>query len=128
LQAEGRVIQDATTGDYGKEGYVVQELALLPNFQDERNVSHYAVLGLWFVDGEVAGLGIREDETPITANGSKFIPHSIKDGPVNYERQPIPDLDEIEALLSIEQYADAGDKSGDLLDYIERVVQQDVVV
>jgi glutathionylspermidine synthase len=125
LKADGKVIQDATTGFYGKEGYVVQELALLPDFKDERGDSHYAVLGLWFVDGEPAGMGIREDETPITANGSKYIPHSISDAPVNYERKPVPDLGEIEASLSLERYENSTsvDRSNGILDYIEHVVR-----
>jgi glutathionylspermidine synthase len=121
LQADGNVIQDATTGDYGKEGYVVQELALLPEFKDERGVSHYPVLGLWFVDGEVAGMGIREDKTPITTNGSMFIPHSISDGPVNYERQPVPDMNEIEASLAVERYAEVAEESRGVLQYIESI-------
>ncbi|KAK4041312.1 glutathionylspermidine synthase [Parachaetomium inaequale] len=97
LQADGRVIQDTTTGDYGKEGYVVQELALLPEFKAVGNVSYYPVLSLWVVDGKVSGMGVREDKTPITTNGSMFIPHSISDGPINYERQSVPNIDEIEA-------------------------------
>lgn len=62
------------------------------------------VLGLWFGDGEPAGIGIFEDEKMTTADGSKFIPHPISDGPVNYERQPVPDIDESEVLLMLEQY------------------------
>ncbi|KAK3303893.1 glutathionylspermidine synthase [Chaetomium strumarium] len=121
LQADGRVIQDATTGDYGKEGYIVQELALLPEFKDERGVSYYPVLGLWLVDGDVAGMGIREDKTPITTNGSMFIPHSISDGPVNYERQPVPSLEEIEASLAVEHYTDVDEGSRGVLNYIESI-------
>ena len=129
LQSEGKVIQDAATGYYGKEGYVVQELALLPEFKDEKEVSHYAVLGLWFVDGEIAGLGIREDETPITANASKFIPHSISDGPVNYEKKPVPELEQIETSLTLEKYEvvepfaekDA-EKSQGVLNYIDSII------
>ncbi|KAL2138777.1 hypothetical protein VTI28DRAFT_6231 [Corynascus sepedonium] len=39
LQADGCVIQDTTTGHYGKEGYVVQELALPPEFKAAGNGS-----------------------------------------------------------------------------------------
>ncbi|KAI1413988.1 Glutathionylspermidine synthase [Hypoxylon sp. FL1857] len=122
LQADGQVIQDAATGVYGKEGYIVQELALLPEFKNQDGKSYYSVLGLWFVDGEPAGMGIREDTTPITTNGSFFIPHSISDAPVNYERRPVPDIDEIEASLKIEQYANVKDPSDGVIDYIESVV------
>ncbi|KAI8965448.1 Glutathionylspermidine synthase [Daldinia sp. FL1419] len=121
LQEDGRVIQDATTGYYGKEGYIVQELALLPEFKDDRDTSFYPVLGLWFIDGEVGGMGIREDKTPITTNGSWFIPHSISDGPVGYDRMPMPDIHEIEAALTLESYEDLKQGNG-VMEYIESVV------
>jgi glutathionylspermidine synthase len=35
------------------------------------------VLGAWIVDGEPAGMGIREDG-PITGNTARFIPHIIQ--------------------------------------------------
>ncbi|KAK6949470.1 hypothetical protein Daesc_009550 [Daldinia eschscholtzii] len=121
LQADGKVIQDAATGYYGKEGYVIQELALLPEFKDDKGAPYYPVLGLWFVDGDVAGMGIREDKTPITTNGSWFIPHSISDGPVCYDRTPIPDADEIEAVLTLESYEDLKQANG-VMEYVESVV------
>lgn len=123
LHEDGRVLQDATTGQYGKEGYIVQELALPPKFEDEQGTPHYPVLGLWFVDGEAAGIGIREDRTAITTNGSTFVPHSISDGPVNYERTPVPTLKEIDAVVKWEQYADAEEEAnGEILEYIQRVI------
>ncbi|KAI4141249.1 MAG: hypothetical protein LQ340_007686 [Diploschistes diacapsis] len=125
LQADGQIIQDTKTGDYGEEGYIVQELALLPDFKDAQNISHYAVPGLWFVDGELAGVGLREDRTPITTNWSQFVPHSIEDGPVNYVRQPVPKIEEINAILSLEQYRrSTGEKSDDVLEYIQRVLSK----
>lgn len=123
LQDDDRVIQDSTTGDYGREGHILQELSLPPEFKDEQGASYYPVLGLWFVDGDPAGIGIREDKTPITTNGSTFVPHSISDGPVNYDRTPVPSLEEIEASLNKERYGD--DEEGtdrDMLRYIRRVV------
>ena len=123
LQDDDRVIQNSTTGDYGREGHILQELSLPPEFKDEQGASYYPVLGLWFVDGDPAGIGIREDKTPITTNGSTFVPHSISDGPVNYDRTPVPSLEEIEASLNKERYGD--DEEGtdrDMLRYIRRVV------
>jgi glutathionylspermidine synthase len=35
----------------------------------------HPVLGLWMVDQECAGMGIRESSTPITDNLSSFVPH-----------------------------------------------------
>jgi glutathionylspermidine synthase len=46
--------------------------ALAPNaIFDQR----YPVLGLWMVDQECCGMGIRESATPITGNLSSFVPH-----------------------------------------------------
>jgi glutathionylspermidine synthase len=42
----------------------------LPEF-----VGRYPVIGAWIVGDEPAGIGIREDDTPITRNTSRFIPH-----------------------------------------------------
>ena len=35
----------------------------------------YPVLGLWMIDQECCGMGIRESATPITDNLSSFVPH-----------------------------------------------------
>ena len=35
----------------------------------------YPVLGLWMIDQECCGMGIRESATPITGNLSSFVPH-----------------------------------------------------
>ena len=58
-------------GDYGEEGHVHQRLFTLPGTGDRR-----PVLGSWVVDGEPAGMGIREDG-PITGNGARFVPHIL---------------------------------------------------
>ena len=62
----------ASGGEYGREGYVYQAIAPLPRF-DGRT----AVLGSWVVAGESAGVGIREDDGPITTNTSRFVPHRM---------------------------------------------------
>ena len=46
----------------------------LPQFGDD-----YAVIGSWVVAGEVCGICIREDKSPITQNLSRFVPHFILD-------------------------------------------------
>ena len=66
-------------------------------------------------------LSVREDRTPITTNFGTFIPHSIEDGPLNYERCPVPDIDEIEATLTLENYEDLK-ADGSALEYIDQVV------
>jgi len=35
----------------------------------------HPVIGSWVIGGEPAGIGIREDESRITANSSRFVPH-----------------------------------------------------
>ncbi|MFD8420657.1 glutathionylspermidine synthase family protein [Streptomyces sp. NPDC059466] len=49
-----------------------QELAPLPSFDGNR-----VVLGAWVVDGEPAGLGIRESTGLITDEYARFLPHVI---------------------------------------------------
>ncbi|MGH6611857.1 MAG: glutathionylspermidine synthase family protein, partial [Burkholderiaceae bacterium] len=57
-------------GQYGAEGFVYQAAATLPRFGDD-----YAVIGSWIVGDQSAGIGIREDVSPITRNTSRFVPH-----------------------------------------------------
>lgn len=60
-----------TDGPYlGKQVY--QRLASIPNFN-----GNYPVLGAWIIGEEAAGMSIRESDTPITGNLSRFIPHYI---------------------------------------------------
>ncbi|MFF6851616.1 glutathionylspermidine synthase family protein [Streptomyces antimycoticus] len=49
-----------------------QELAPLPDFDGNR-----VVLGTWVVEGEAAGLGIRESAGLVTDEYARFIPHVI---------------------------------------------------
>ncbi|HEX7402817.1 MAG TPA: glutathionylspermidine synthase family protein, partial [Usitatibacter sp.] len=57
-------------GDYGAEGFIWQAYHELPCFD-----GNYTVIGSWVVGDEPAGIGIREDATPITKNTSRFVPH-----------------------------------------------------
>ncbi len=61
-----------TEGEYGKEGYVYQELFSLPNYDN-----NYPVIGSWVIGQEPAGMGIRESNSLITDNKSCFVPHLI---------------------------------------------------
>ena len=36
---------------------------------------NYPVIGSWIIGDDAAGIGIREDDTPITRNTSRFVPH-----------------------------------------------------
>lgn len=57
---------------YDRLGWIYQGACPLPSFDGQR-----PVLGSWIVDGEPAGLGIRESDGPITDNRSRFVPHRI---------------------------------------------------
>ncbi len=59
-----------TNGDYGTEGFVYQEIASIPNLD-----GNYPIIGSWIIGGEPAGIGIRESNTLITDNMSRFVPH-----------------------------------------------------
>lgn len=59
-------------GGYGAEGFIRQQLCMLPNF-----AGYFPVIGSWVVGEEAAGMSIREDCSPITSNLARFIPHVI---------------------------------------------------
>jgi glutathionylspermidine synthase len=62
-------------GNYGDEGYVYQALGTLASATDEGGRTHNAVIGSWVINGNSHGIGIREDESLITHNRSRFVPH-----------------------------------------------------
>ena len=49
-----------------------QQLRPLPEFD-----GRYPVIGAWIVGDEPAGMGIREDATPLTTDRARFVPHAI---------------------------------------------------
>lgn len=57
-----------TAGDYGEEGFVFQQFVEPVN-------SHHPIVGSWVVDGVSAGIGIRESDSLVTDNLSRFVPH-----------------------------------------------------
>lgn len=69
LVQDGRVIAE-DDGPYGKEGYIEQQLCLLPEFD-----GHYPVIGAWMVGDTAAGMTVRESPTPITTNMSQIVQH-----------------------------------------------------
>jgi glutathionylspermidine synthase len=68
ISAGGETV--AAPGDYGDEGFIWQAYHELPRFD-----GHYAVIGAWVVGDAPAGIGIREDSSPITRDTSRFVPH-----------------------------------------------------
>lgn len=76
IYADGNVIH--TEGEYGQEGFIYQAYAPQPKFDDGITPA-YTSIGSWVVGDEAAGIGIREDETLITKDTSRFIPHYFVD-------------------------------------------------
>ena len=60
-------------GDYGAEGMIYQAYAPLPSFEGK-----HTVVGSWVVASKPAGIGLREDDTLITRNTSRFVPHLFR--------------------------------------------------
>jgi glutathionylspermidine synthase len=71
LKDGGELLRGVSDG-YGGEGYVRQALRPLPEF-----AGRYPVIGAWIVGDEPAGMGVREDATPLTGARARFVPHVI---------------------------------------------------
>lgn len=61
-------------GDYSEDAKIAQACHLLPNFN-----GNHPVIGSWVVNGQACGMGIREDDSLITKDTSRFVPHIIVD-------------------------------------------------
>lgn len=61
-------------GPYTDAPYILQALAPLPKFGDS-----YTLVGSWVIGGQASGIGIREDDTLITKDSSRFVPHIVLD-------------------------------------------------
>ncbi|MDP3069862.1 MAG: glutathionylspermidine synthase family protein [Opitutaceae bacterium] len=70
---DGGVAIEETDGAYGGGAPIFQAMANLPEFD-----GHRPVCGVWVVDHEPAGLGLREDTRRITGNLSRFVPHFFR--------------------------------------------------
>ena len=68
LQPGKQAIQ--TGGPYGAGPFIRQAIAPEAVFN-----GRHPVLGLWMIDQECGGMGIRESAGPITDNLSSFVPH-----------------------------------------------------
>jgi glutathionylspermidine synthase len=62
-----------STGEYGAEGYVFQQLAPIPSFDGKR-----PVIGSWIIGQEPGGMGVREADSWVTGNTSRFVPHLFR--------------------------------------------------
>lgn len=66
---DGKTILE-TDGPYEEGPWIYQEVKPLPRYD-----GNYPVIGSWIVNGYACGMGIREDDSPITRNTSRFVPH-----------------------------------------------------
>jgi glutathionylspermidine synthase len=76
----GEVVEQGPNQGYGAEGYVVQQLAPLPTFQDPELGTLHAVAGSWMLGDTGAGLCFRVSQGLVTNNLSRFTPHYFKTG------------------------------------------------
>jgi len=67
---EGENIRTGTSFLRSRNNVIYQKYKELPDFS-----GNYPVIGSWVIGSEPAGMGIREDTTPITNNLSRFVPH-----------------------------------------------------
>ena len=88
-------LTDVTAGIYGSDDprdYIVQAYAPPLSRDDGSGTGTlvYPIAGVWMIDGEPAGLGIREDETSVTTNLGYFVPHVITelDDPLASAHEP----------------------------------------
>lgn len=68
IEANGQT--QSSGGEYGAEGFIYQAYAGLPHFE-----GNYPVIGSWVIGDMAAGIGIREDNSQITTDTSRFVPH-----------------------------------------------------
>jgi len=74
---EVRTAQDhviKVDGPYTDAPYILQAFAPLPRFGDS-----FTLVGSWVIGDRAAGIGIREDDSLITKDSSRFVPHLILD-------------------------------------------------
>ncbi|BBP83494.1 hypothetical protein PHLH8_31360 [Pseudomonas sp. Pc102] len=70
-QQDEVVVQD---GPYTDAPYILQQFSPLPRFGDS-----YTLIGSWIVGDTASGMGIREDDSLITKDTSRFLPHVVMD-------------------------------------------------
>lgn len=71
-EGEGIVVNTRFMGS--KKQAIYQKYCELPSFS-----GHFPVIGSWIIGSQAAGIGVREDTSPITNNLSRFVPHLFCD-------------------------------------------------
>jgi len=70
---DGKIIE-RSDGPYGEEGFIYQAYTPLPQFH-----GNHTLIGSWLIDDQPAGISLREDNSPITQDLSRYLPHVILD-------------------------------------------------
>ncbi len=70
---DGNAIEPLKWDAAAQGGFVYQKLAALAEAD-----GNTAVMGSWLIDGEPAGMGIRESRGTVTTNTSRFVPHLFR--------------------------------------------------
>lgn len=70
---KNQVPAEVNEGEYGSNKMIYQQFYEPADFNGNR-----PILGSWVIGGEAAGMGIREANSLITGNTSRFVPHYIK--------------------------------------------------
>ena len=73
---DGRKIE--TPGEYTNRKMIDQRLGPEVSFADAGGAQRWPVIGLWMIDQECGGMGIREDAGRVTGNFSSFVPHYFR--------------------------------------------------
>jgi glutathionylspermidine synthase len=73
---DGRKIE--TGGEYTNRKLIDQRLGPEVWFADASGAPRWPVIGLWMIDQECGGMGIREDAGRVTGNFSSFVPHYFR--------------------------------------------------
>lgn len=68
-----KLLVEQSTGEYGEEGFIYQELAQLHHEE-----TGYSIIGSWIIGQESCGITIRESDQIITTDKSRFVPHIIE--------------------------------------------------
>jgi glutathionylspermidine synthase len=64
------ITMESTAGDYGEGLFLYQQYVDLACSGSIR-----AIIGSWLIDGEPAGIGMRESDNLVITNTSRFVPH-----------------------------------------------------
>lgn len=70
----GHVIEESEDVSYNDNEMIVQAYVEMKAFD-----GNFPIIGSWVVDGKACGMGIREDNSRITQDLSRFTPHVIRD-------------------------------------------------